>query len=53
MKYLLMCWIKTVSCLRISNKNEKPRPRIVFKFGKQDNEIKNYLQFRKCLRSVL
>jgi hypothetical protein len=49
-KYVLMCGIKTVSCLRIGKKNEKPRPRTVFKFGKQNNEIKNYLQFKRIMR---
>ena len=57
-KYVLMCGIKTVSCLRIGKKKvegkkEKSSPRTVFKFGKQDNEIKNYLQFKKNLRHFL
>jgi hypothetical protein len=52
-KYVLMCGIKTVSCLRIGKKNEKPSPRTVSKFGKQDNEIRNYLLFRKNLRRFL
>jgi len=52
-KYVLMCGIQTVSCLRISKKNKKPRPRTVFKFGKQNNEIKNYLQFKRNLRHFL
>ena len=52
-KYVLMCGIKTVSCLRIGKKNKKSRPRTVFEFGKQDNEIKNYLQFRRNLRRFL
>jgi hypothetical protein len=42
-KYALMCRIKTVSCFRIGKKKEKPRPRTVFKFGKQNDETKNYL----------
>ena len=52
-KYVLMCGIKTVSCLRIGKKKEKASPRTVFKFGKQDNEIKNYLLFKKNLRHFL
>jgi len=49
-KYVLMCGIKTVSCLRIGKKGEKPRPRTVFKFGNQNNEIKNYLSSRRLFR---
>jgi hypothetical protein len=57
-KYVIMCGIKTVSCLRIGKKKvegkkEKSSPRTVFKFGKQNNEIKNYLQFKKNLRPFL
>jgi hypothetical protein len=57
-KYVLMCGIKTVSCLRIGRKKvegkkEKASPRTVFKLGKQDNEIKNYFLFRKNLKPFL
>jgi hypothetical protein len=52
-KYVVMCGIKTVSCLRIGKKKEKPSPRTVFKFGKQNNEIENYLQFKRNLRRFL
>jgi hypothetical protein len=48
-----LCGIKTVSCLRIGKKREKPFSRTVFKFGKQNNEIKNYLQFKRNLRRFL
>jgi len=41
------------SARRISKKKEKPRPRTFLKFGKQNSEIKNYLQFKKCLRPLL
>jgi hypothetical protein len=49
-KYVLMREIKTVSCLRIGKKKDKPSPRTVFKFGNQDNEIRNYLSFRRLFR---
>jgi hypothetical protein len=52
-KYALMCGIKTVSCLRIGKKKEKPSPRTVFKSGKQNNEIEHYLEFKKNLRRFL
>ncbi|MGD0029584.1 MAG: hypothetical protein ABSC91_11660 [Candidatus Bathyarchaeia archaeon] len=57
-KYALMQDIKESSCLRIGKKKvegkkEKPSPRTVFKFGKQNNEIKNYLQFKRNLRRFL
>jgi len=52
-KYVIMCGIKTVSCLRIGKKVNKPRPKTVFKFGRQNNEIRNYLKFKKDLRHFL
>jgi hypothetical protein len=52
-KYVLMCGVKTVSCLRIGKKRDKPSPRTVFKSGKQDNEIKNYSKFKRNLRRFL
>jgi len=42
-RYVLMQGIKESSCLRIGRKGNKSPPRIVFKFGKQDSEIRNYL----------
>lgn len=47
MKWLVMQIIKGSSTLRIGKKSDKPAPRIVFRYGKQDGEIKAYLKFRR------
>jgi hypothetical protein len=49
-KYALMQGIKESSCLRIGRKMDKPVPRIVYRFGKEDNEIRNYLRIRRMCR---
>lgn len=36
--------------LRISAKGKKPPPRIVYRHGKQDKQICEYLQFRRMMR---
>jgi hypothetical protein len=38
--YALMQGIKESSTLRISQKGEKPSPKIVYRYGNQDGEIK-------------
>lgn len=52
MKYLVMQILKGSSTLRIGKRGDKPAPRIVFRFGKQDNEIKTYLKWRRENRNV-
>jgi hypothetical protein len=52
MKWFIMQIIKGSSTLRIGKKGDKPSPRIVFRYGKQDCEIKNYLNIRKEFRNV-
>ena len=56
--YLLQKWftmqcIKEASTLRVSPKNGKPSPRIVYRHGKQDKEIKAFLQYRKTIKRFL
>lgn len=51
-KWFLMQCIKKSSTLRVSPKGEKPSPRIVFRFGKEDNEIKNFLQYRRRIKKI-
>jgi hypothetical protein len=51
-RYLIMQCIKESSTLRVSKKKEKPSPRIVFRFGKQDNEVKNFLLLRKIIKRI-
>ncbi len=40
LKYLQMQCIKESSTLRVSSKKGKPMPRVVFHYGKQNNEIR-------------
>lgn len=47
MGWVIMQGIKKSSTLRISTKFKKPRPRIIYKEGKQDNEIKTFREYRK------
>jgi hypothetical protein len=51
-RWFLMQCIKESSTLRVSPKGAKVSPRIVFRNGKQDKEIKNFLLWRKYIRKV-
>lgn len=51
--WAIMQGIKESSTLRISRKGKKPIPKIVFKYGLQDKQIKNYLGTRKLILSSL
>lgn len=52
-KWFLMQYIKQSSTLRISNKREKPSPRIVFGFGKQDQQIKEFIRKRHLIQEIM
>ena len=52
-KWLLMQCIKQSSTLRISSKREKPSPRIVFRHGKQDKQINNFLKMRTLIKKII
>jgi hypothetical protein len=45
-KYALMQGIKKTSTLRIGNKGKKKPPKIIYRFGKQDNQIRKFLDNR-------
>ena len=49
-RWFLMQCIKESSTLRVSSKKDKSSPRIVFRYSKQDNEIKNFLKYRKFVK---
>jgi hypothetical protein len=51
-KYLTMQCIKESSTLRLSSKTDKPVPRIVYRQGKQEREIKNYLFCRGGVNKI-
>ena len=50
--FIFQC-VKKGSTLRISSKKGKPSPRIVYRYGKQDKEIQNFLQYRRLIRTIL
>ena len=51
-KWLIMQCIKEGSTLRVSRKRNKPSPRIVFQYGKQDDQIESFLSYRKLIKSI-
>lgn len=52
-KWFTMQAIKLGSTLRVGPKGEKPSPRIVFRHGKQDGQIQEYLSYRKLAKDVM
>lgn len=52
-KCTLMQCIKEGSTLRISPKKDKPSPRIVFKCGSLDGQVKEFLNFRKQVKDIM
>lgn len=51
--YLVMQCIKQSSTLRVSPKKQKPSPRIVYRYGKQDQEIQDFLEYRKLIKNII
>ena len=49
----LMQCIKESSCHRIERKGNKPSPRLVYRFGKQDRQIERFLKFRRRILHIL
>ena len=45
--------IKQASTLRISDKKEKPSPRIVYRYGKKDDQIRGFLDYRKLIKRLM
>ena len=50
--HLMQC-IKEGSTLRISSKEDKPSPRIVFRFGHEKKQINEFLDFRKVVQNII
>ena len=38
--------------IEVSPKGEKPSPRIVFGYGKQDEQIKSFLNYRQMIKNI-
>jgi hypothetical protein len=51
-KWFLMQCIKGCSTLRVSGKQEKPPPRIVYRYGKQDHNVKDFLRNRRIIKKI-
>ena len=51
-RWFLMQCIKQGSTLRVSCKGSKPSPRVVSLYGKQDSQIKGFLNFFKLVKSI-
>jgi hypothetical protein len=51
-KWLLMQCIKGRSTLRVSSKGEKLPPRIVYRYGKQDQNVKDFLKMRQIIKKI-
>jgi hypothetical protein len=52
-KYVIMQDIKETSTVRISGKNKKPIPKILFRYGVQDKQIKKFLETRRLILNFL
>ena len=52
-KYVRMQCIKETSTVRISAKGKKPIPKIVFRCGLQDKQVKKFLDNRKFVLNFL
>jgi hypothetical protein len=44
---------KKESTLRLGTKGVKGCPRIVFRFGSQNGEVRNYLFYRRMIKAIL
>jgi hypothetical protein len=51
LKWFHMQCIKESSTLRITTKRQKPSPRIIFRYGKEDQQIKHFLEYRNLVKS--
>jgi len=51
-KWFLMQCIKESSTLRMSSKKDKTSPRIVFRYGKQNVGIRNYIKYRCLINNI-
>lgn len=51
-RWFVMQCIKRSSTLRLSRKREKPSPRIVYRYGREDERIAVYLGSRRLARRI-
>ena len=53
LRYLRMQCIKKSSTLRVGPKGEKPSPRIVYRDGNEDAQIKEFLETRTYIKTMI
>ena len=53
LKWFIMQCIKQGSTLRISPKRDKRSPRIVLRHGKQEKQIRDFLEYRKVVKNIV
>lgn len=51
--YVLMQGIKESSTLRVSLKKNKPSPRVVYRYGKQNGQNKEFLKSRRQIKRIM
>lgn len=49
--HLMQC-VKQSMTLRVSPKGEKPFPRIIYREGKQDGQIKDFLEYVELIKGI-
>jgi len=52
-KWFIMQCIKEASTLRVSQKKQKPEPRVVFRYGSQDNQIAEFLAYHRFIKNIV
>jgi len=52
MWFVMQCR-KGLSTLRVSSKGDKKSPRIVFRYGEQDGQINEFLQYQSVIKSII
>jgi hypothetical protein len=50
--WLPMQCIKKGSTLRVAPKGDKPSPRVVFRYGSQDHQIRSFLKYRRLVKRI-
>jgi hypothetical protein len=53
LEWLRMQCIKEASTLRVSPKHDKPSPRLVFRYGIEDKQIKEFLHYRNFVKKMM
>jgi len=52
-EWLIMQCIKQASTLRISAKKEKQSPMVIYHHGKQSQQIRDFLHYRKLIQTIM